>query len=109
MHYMGYVFVNEATDEAVAAALEDHKDEHWDWYRCGGRWDGHFGGETEMKRRETDGGFNFAPQNNDAARNAKPVADLDPEKPPFFFVAGYYFVPKEYYMLIRKSPIGARC
>ena len=26
MHYMGYVFVNEATDEAVAAALEDHKD-----------------------------------------------------------------------------------
>ena len=83
MHYVGFVFVDEPTKEAVAAAMEDHgvdNGRHWDWYRCGGRWDGYLLGEDEMKSRETDNGFNW---NHDGA--------------PHFFVEGYYFVAKEYY------------
>lgn len=109
MHYMGYVFVAEPTKEAVAEAMEDHGGENgdeWDWYRCGGRWDGHFGGEEEMKRRETDNGFNFADMNDNAERNCKKVSELDPDNPPYFFVAGYHFVPKEYYNRYEPSRHG---
>lgn len=106
MHYMGYVFVDEPTRAAVETAMRDHKGEHWDWYRCGGRWDGHFDGEEEMKRRETDNGFNFAEHNNNVERNCKRVSELDPEKPPYFFVAGWYFVPKQYFNEFERSSSG---
>lgn len=106
MHYMGYVFVAEPTDEVVKEAMEYHKGKEWDWYRCGGRWDGHFHGADEMKSRETHQGFNFDDKNDDASRNCKAVKDLDPEKPPYFFVADYHWIPKEYYNEYHKNDSG---
>lgn len=111
MHFMGFVFVKEPTVEAVKAAMEDHGGDNggkWDWYRCGGRWDGYFGGEDEMKSRETHNGFNFEDRNNDAARNAMKVADLKPDhEPPYFFVSDYSWVPKQYYNEFEKSKHGS--
>lgn len=104
MHYLGFVFVDEPTNEKVAAAMEDHKNEYWDWYRCGGRWDGYLAGPEEEKRRETSGGFNFGEQHDQASRNFCRVADLPPDKKPHFFVSGYDWVPREYYNKYEKSP-----
>lgn len=104
MHYVGFVFVDEPTVRAVADAMEPHKGDHWDWYRCGGRWDGYFGGEAEMKSRETHGGFNFDEKNNNPERNAKRVSELGEIKAPHFFVSGYDFVPRTYYNAYEKSP-----
>jgi hypothetical protein len=104
MHYLGFVFVDEPTEAAVEKAMEHHKDEHWDWYRCGGRWDGYFLGETEMTARETHNGFNFDDKNKSALNNAVLVKDLKPDQRPAFFVAGYDFIPKEYYNAYERSP-----
>lgn len=107
MHYLGFVFVKEPTREAVEKALADWKGDEWDWYRCGGRWDGYLLGAEEMKRRETDKGFNFADENDDPARNSCRVADLPADvKVPYFFVSGWEFVPKEYYDRHAKSKHG---
>lgn len=106
MHYLGFVFVDQPTKEAVAEAMEDHKDTKWDWYRCGGRWDGYFGGDEEMARRATDNSFNFQPRNDDASTNFCKVSELPADKRPHFFVVDYCFVPKEYYNEYEKSPHG---
>lgn len=106
MHYIGFVFVDEPTDDAVKAAMQEHYERKWHWYRCGGRWDGYFGGEEEMKRRKTHNGFNFESENNSASRNACRVNELPPDKIPYFFIADYNWVPKKYYNEYVKSSYG---
>lgn len=104
MHYLGFVFVDAPTKEAVAEAMEGHKDSKWDWYRCGGRWDGYLQGPEEEKARETHSGFNFDDKNDDPARNAVLVKDLRPDQRPHFFVYSYHYIPKEYYNEYERSP-----
>lgn len=104
MHFMGFVFVDAPTEEAVAKAMEDSKERHWDWYRPGGRWDGYLQGEEEMKRRQTHNGFNFDDNNESAAANSVRVKDLSEGKSPYFFVVGGDWVPKEYFNEYEKSP-----
>jgi hypothetical protein len=107
MHYIGYVIVDEPTEAKVAEAMEDHKGTDWDWYRCGGRWDGYLLGDEEMKKRATHNGFNFDDANNCAERNSCKVSELSPDKPlPYFFVADYDFVPREHYDRFAKSDLG---
>ena len=48
----------------------------WDWWRVGGRWDGFFGGEEEMKNRESENGFNFNDSHQDISKNCAPVGSL---------------------------------
>ena len=97
MHYLGFVFVNEPTEAAVETAMAYHKNIEWDWYRCGGRWDGYLLGEDEMKARQTHNGFNFDDANKSAGRNSCLVKDIPEGKEPHFFVSDYDFVPKQYY------------
>lgn len=66
MHYLGFVFVNEPTEAAVEMAMADYQNIEWDWYQCGGRWDGYLLGEDEMKARQTHNGFNFDDANKSA-------------------------------------------
>ena len=106
MHYLGFVFVDEPTNEAVAAAMADFKDREWDWYRPGGRYGGYFGGEVEMKKRQTHDGFNFEDSNESAAANCIKVADLPEGRTPYFFISEATWVPQEYYNDYEKSPIG---
>ena len=105
MHYLGLVIVPEPTDEAIDKAMEPfglnehldpetgdydcNHDSKWDWYVVGGRWDGWFGGEEEMKKRETNNGFNFDASNRDISRNYLKLSELTPEmieKGPYFIV-----------------------
>lgn len=99
MYYLTVVFVKEPTEEAVAKALEEFKNSHWDWYRIGGRWDGWLQGEEEMKKRETDHGFNFAPENRQISRNFCKVKEHRWEETPHIFVDSErsYFLPRTYY------------
>jgi hypothetical protein len=103
MHYLGLVFVKEPTDEAVNKEMESYEGKHWDWYRCGGRWDGWLHGEEEEKRRETHNGFNFDDSNNCAERNAVRVADLKLRYIPHFFVVDTYFIPQTYWNDFERS------
>jgi hypothetical protein len=97
MHYLVFAIVDEPTEEAVKAVMEEHGGgRHWDWYRCGGRWDGYFQGDDEMKARETHDGFNFDDKNDQAATNCIRVSEIG-ERVPYAFVEGYYFVPRDHY------------
>ena len=77
MHYLGFVIVSEPTETAVAEALAPFKDQEWDWYRCGGRWDGYLQGETPR--------YNFEDIHDQVARNSYRVRDL-PALIPYFVV-----------------------
>jgi hypothetical protein len=103
VHYLGFVFVKELTDAAVAEAMEDYQDREWDWYRCGGRWDGYLLGDEEMKSRETHNGFNFESSNERPERNCCKASELPADKRPHFFVANGRWVPVEYWDAHRKS------
>ena len=103
MHYLGFVFVAEPTEKAVAEAMGAHKGSEWDWYRCGGRYDGYLQGADEMERRSTENGFNFSSENEKAAKNFCKVCDLPEGMKPYFFVSDYDFVPREYYNKFEKS------
>lgn len=100
MHYRGFVFVKEPTEEAVEEAIKDFGNgDKWDWYRCGGRGDGYLRGDEEMSRRETHDGFNFDKSNKSAERNSTRVADLPADRRQiYFFVAGYMWVERETYI-----------
>lgn len=104
MHYLGFVFVDDPTEAAVEKAMAPHQNAHWDWYRPGGRWDGFLQGDAEQEKRATTNGFNFAPENEQAARNCCKVSELPNDKLPHFFVTDWDFVPKEYYNAYEKSP-----
>ena len=106
MHYRGFVFVDEPTEEAVAKAMEGYGDGHkWDWYRCGGRYDGYLQGDDEMKRRETHNGFNFDDSNKSAARNSCKVRDIPADRRQvYFFVANWSWVERE--MFVDGYPSG---
>lgn len=108
MHYRGFVLVSEPTDEAIAAAMEPHRegynedtDEffgHWDWYRAGGRYDGYLVSDEEMKARETDNGFNFQPENKRADRNCCLAKDVPSDRRAvYFFVADGKWTKRESY------------
>src|SRR5436309_1173200 len=95
MHYRGFVFVPEPTEEAVAEAMKEHgghdaAGDEWDWYRCGGRDDGYLQGDAEMDRRETHNGFSFDVSNASARRNSCKASDvpMDRRQVYFFVVAG---------------------
>src|ERR1700723_2108566 len=104
MHYLGFVFVKEPTFEAVQEAMKGHENHHLDWYHPGGRYDGYLQGQEEMKKRSTENGFNFSPENEKVERNFCKVVDLPKDKKPYFFVSDYYFIPREYYNEFEKSP-----
>lgn len=108
MHYLGFAIVKSPTEEAVKEAMDDFHERHWDWYRCGGRWDGYLGGDEEMKRRETHDGFNFDEGNNCAARNSVRVSDYAGDAPHFFVTPDGYWIPREHYDEFVKSPHGER-
>ncbi len=97
MHYLGFVFVDEPTKEKVEEVMVFYKDDEWDYYRCGGRWDGYLQGEEEQRLRETNNGFNFGDRHDQPSRNCVRVADLPEGKEPYFFVTKRYFVAKTYY------------
>lgn len=106
MHYLCFVIVDQPTHEAVAEAMSDYKDDKWDWYRCGGRWDGYLQGPEEEKYRETHRGFNFDSSNNNAARNACKVADLPADKTAHTLVANGTWLSKEHCNAYKNSPHG---
>lgn len=87
MHFLGFVVVDEPTRAAVEQVLAPFEGEHWDWFRAGGRWDGYFKGEDEMKRRETHNGFNFDPANDCVESNAVLLKDVPANKFTPYFVA----------------------
>lgn len=80
MHYLGLAILKAPTEEALEEVMSGAEGAHWDWYRPGGRWDGWLLGEEEEKRRETDGGFNFADENKRIDRNICPVSEFNPER-----------------------------
>ena len=104
MHYLGLVFLDEPTTEALEKAMKPHEEKHWDWYRPGGRWDGWLQGKEEMDRRATSGGYNYNPENELIAGNFCKVSELPTGKQPAFFVADDEFVPREYWNDYEKSP-----
>lgn len=103
-HYLGLVFVKNPTLEAVTEAMADHEGDKWDWWRPGGRWDGWLQGEEEMAKRETDRGFNFSKENEQVSLNYCRVSELPVDRIPFFFVSGWYWVPREHYNEWEISP-----
>jgi len=104
MHYLGLVLVENPTREAVEEAMSVGENQYWDWWRPGGRWDGWL--DDKQEERATDNGFNFAEVNERVELNCRRVAELDPEKPPFFFVVDGDWIPKEYWNPWVKSPHG---
>ena len=96
MHYRGFVFVPEPTDESVARVMNQHKESytesngytgHWDWYRVGGRYDGYLVSDDEMRSRKTDDGFNFSPDNERIERNSCLASSVpDDRRLVYFFV-----------------------
>ena len=97
MHYLGFVFVDEPTKEEVAEAMAPFEDKEWDYYRCGGRWDGYLLGEEEQRLRETQNGYNFGGTHDDPSKNCARVSEIPPGKDPYFFVTKRYFVPKRHW------------
>lgn len=105
MHYLGLVIVKEPTKAAVDEAMAEFHEKHWDWYRCGGRWDGWL--TDEEAARQTSKGFNFAPENDNPTRNSCLVRDLPANKRPHFLVTpDGYWIPREYWNEFEKSPYG---
>jgi hypothetical protein len=104
MHYRGFVIVDKPTKEAVNHAMqpfggEERVDDKWDWYRCGGRYDGYLAGDDEMKRRETHDGFNFDDANESAELNHCAVAALPGDRREvYFFVADGHWVEQQFYV-----------
>lgn len=104
MHYRGFVFVDEPTEEAVSEAMQEfggreESGDKWDWFRCGGRHDGYLQGDEEMTRRETHNGFNFDAANKSAARNSCKVSEIPADRQKiYFFVAGHAWVEREVYI-----------
>lgn len=103
MHFLGIAIIKERTREALDQAMApfDERDGgnpngEWDWYRAGGRWDGWLEGEEEVKRRETHGGFNFDPANDDVERNSCLARDFPFSRgaPYFFLVDGAWIAKK---------------
>ncbi len=97
MHYLGFVIVKEPTKEAIDAAMAKHRNDFWDWYRPGGRWDGFLIGKEEMKSRSTHDGFKSDDSNESIDRNCCRVSDLPKDKTPYFFVVNGEWIAKEYY------------
>lgn len=96
MHYRGFVFVDQPTDDALQAAMAPHIDEHWDWYRPGGRWDGYLVSDVEMKARETDNGFNFSGANKRIDRNFCLVSEVPEDRRQIaFFVLDGHWIDRE--------------
>jgi hypothetical protein len=101
MHYRGFVFVDEPTEEAVEVVMAGYGGGHkWDWYRCGGREDGYLQGDDEMSRRETHDGFNFDAANKSVVRNSCKVRDLpaDRRKVYFFLTARGGWTEREFFV-----------
>jgi hypothetical protein len=95
MHCLGYVIVNEPTEHAVEMAMAPFYNNNWDWYRCGGRWDGYLQGPDEEKRRKTHDGFNFDECNDSVERNSCNVSNLPGREAPYFFIANGAWIEKE--------------
>lgn len=106
MHYRGFVFVDEPTEEAVQKCIHSYGGGYkWDWYRCGGHEDGYLQGDAEMTARKTHRGFNFDDSNKSAARNSCKVRDLPTDRRQvYFFVINGCWVERRFY--VRGYPSG---
>lgn len=100
MHYRGFVFVDEPTEEAVEVAMKRYGwGDKYDWYQCGGRYDGYLLGDAEMAARGTCGGFNADLSNASAARNSCKVRDIPTDRQSVhFFVANRRWVEDSFYV-----------
>jgi hypothetical protein len=82
-HYLTFVFVDHPTDAAVEAALKPFEGDPWDFYYCGGRWDGWLRGPEEReRRRNVHRGFG-----GNAEQNSCRVTELPAGMEPNVYVA----------------------
>lgn len=101
MHYIGYVFLEKPTDEALDEAMApfgpgSETSQNWDWFRAGGRWDGFFEGQEEMDKRGRDHGFNFGAENEQISKNCIQAKYLlSRNEVPYFFVFDGKWFTKE--------------